>query len=178
MLDGRVLSLGLLPVRQLVMANPYEHASMGRSANGYDVWNAVAFDGNETGSLVSHRLDTGERKIVIGPATGYPYPLSSTHLSSVAAKAPGWVALGMVGATPGRTLLDNEIVLANVDTGQVCRVGHARTFAGTTSAGRWGYWSETHPVISPTGTRILFGSDWMNGGTVDTYVIDLRTPPR
>lgn len=177
-LDGRVFDLGLMPRRKLVMANPYEHASLGRSGKGHDVWNAVAFDGDEIGALVSHRLDTGERKIVIGPTTGYPYPPSSTHLSGAAPRAPGWVALGMVGAHTGRTVLDNEIVLANIDTGEVCRVAHARTFAGTTSEGHWGYWSETHAVISPTGTRILFGSDWMNGATVDTYVVDLRTPPR
>jgi hypothetical protein len=177
-LDGRVLDLAFKPLRRLVMANPFEHASVGGSRKGYDVWNAVAFDGDEVGSLVSHRLDTGERRIVIGPATGYPYPPSSTHISAVSFKAPGWVALGIVGAHTGRTLLDNEIVLANVDTGEVCRVAHARTFAGSTSEGRWGYWSETHAVLSPTATRILFGSDWMNGATVDTYVVDLRQLPR
>jgi len=134
----------------------------------------VAFDGSEVGSLVSHRLDTAERKVIIRPATGYPYPPSSTHVSGVAQKAPGWVAVGIVGQHTGQTPLDNEIVLANLDTGQVCRVAHARTFAGTTSDGRWGYWSETHLVISPTATRVLFNSDWMNGPTVDTYVVDLR----
>jgi len=66
------------------------------------------------------------------------------------------------------------ILLANVETGQVCRVAHARTFAGTTSGTRWGYWSETHVVVSPTATRVLFNSDWMNGPTVDAYVVDLR----
>jgi hypothetical protein len=169
-----VLDLRLGYLRSLVMANPYEHASIGRAKAGYDTWNAVAFDGSEVGSLVSHRLDTGERKVIIGPATGYPYPPSSTHISGVAQKAPGWVAVGIVGQHTGQTPLDNEILLANVDTNQVCRVAHARTFAGTTSEGRWGYWSETHVVISPTATRVLFNSDWMNGSTVDTYVVDLR----
>jgi len=84
----------------------------------------------------------------------------------VARKAPGWVAVGMVGAHTGQTVLDNEIVLANVDSGEVCRVAHARTFAGSTSEGRWGYWSETHVVLSPTGTRVLFASDWRGGPTV------------
>jgi hypothetical protein len=173
-IDGFVLDLGLRIQRRLLMANPYEHASIGRAKAGYDTWNAVAFDGADVGSLVSHRLDTGERKVIIGPATGYPYPPSSTHVSGVAQKAPGWVAVGIVGQHTGQTPLDNEIVLANVDTGQVCRVAHARTFAGTTSEGRWGYWSETHVVISPSATRVLFNSDWMNGPTVDTYVVDLR----
>jgi hypothetical protein len=45
--------------------------------------------------------------------------------------------------------------------------------------GPWGYWAETHCCISPSGTRILFGSDWGGSDTVDTYVVDLRTerPP-
>jgi polyribonucleotide nucleotidyltransferase len=91
----------------------------------------------------------------------------------------GWVAVGMVGIHEGGTLLlDNEIILANVDTGQVCRVAHNRTFAGTTSVGRWGYFSETHLNLSRKATRVLFASDWMNGPTVDTYVVDLRKVPR
>ena len=177
-LDGYVIDLLFKPLRKLAMANRFEHSSLGRSAKGYDVLSAVAFDGDEVGALVAHRLDTGEHRVVIGPATGYPYPPSSTHLSAVGQKAPGWVALGMVGTHSGQGVLDNEIALANVDSGEVCRVAHARTFAGTTSEGHWGYWSETHPVLSPTGSRILFGSDWMNGATVDTYVVDLRPPPR
>src|SRR5262249_33071251 len=99
-------------------------------------------------------------------------------ISSIAVKAPSWVAVGMVGTHTGNSVLDNEIVLANVDTGQVCRVAHARTFAGTTPDARWDYWSETHLSLSPTGTRILWGSDWMNSATVDTYVVDLRKVPR
>jgi len=177
-IDGFVLDLRLNIQRRLLMANPYEHASIGRTKAGYDTWNAVAFDGSDIGSLVSHRLDTGDRKVIIGPATGYPYPPSSTHISGVAQQAPGWVAVGIVGQHTGATPLDNEIVLANLDTGQVCRVAHARTYAGTTSDGRWGYWSETHLVISPTATRVLFNSDWMNGPTVDTYVVDLRKARR
>jgi len=54
-LDGYVLDLGLHALRKLVMANPFEHASMGRDLQGHDLWNAVAFDGTEVGSLVSHR---------------------------------------------------------------------------------------------------------------------------
>ena len=182
--EGYVFDLAFRLQRRLTAAFHFEHASIGRSSRGYDTRNTVAFDdssagANDHGALVSHRLDTGERKVVIGPATGYPYTPSSTHVSAIATKAPGWVAVGMVGIHEGGTLLlDNEIVMANVDTGQVCRVAHSRTFAGTTNVGRWGYFAETHLNLSPTGTRILFGSDWMNGATVDTYVVDLRKVPR
>ena len=180
---GWVFDTDLRLQRRLTAESYFEHSNVGRSARGYDTWNAVAFDesspgANDVGALITHRLDTGEHKVVIGPATGYPYPPSSTHISSIALKAPGWVAVGMVGVHQGTSVLDNEIVLANVDTGQVCRVAHARTFAGTTSDGRWDYWSETHLNLSPSGTRVLWGSDWMNGPSVDTYVVDLRKVPR
>ncbi|WP_437935719.1 hypothetical protein [Sorangium sp. So ce341] len=34
------------------------------------------------------------------------------------------------------------------------------------------HWAEPHTVPSPGGTRAVFGSDWGNGDTVDTYVIE------
>jgi hypothetical protein len=49
-------------------------------------------------------------------------------------------------------------------------VAHHRSYAGE---GRWGYFGEPHVVVSPSATRLLFGSDWGNGDTVDTYVVEL-----
>lgn len=177
-LDGRVYDEHLEVQRTLPLANPYEHASIGRSAmSGHPLYNAVVFDppvggSDETdvGSLVRFDMATGERRVIIGMATGFPYPPGGTHISAIAHRNPGWVAVSMVGDPRGRDLLHNEILLANVDTGGFCRLAHHRSFAGE---GRWGYWAEPHVVISPTGTRLLFGSDWGNGATVDTYVIEL-----
>jgi hypothetical protein len=183
-LDGHVLDIGLHNLGLLPMANPGEHASMGMDGNEHDRWNAVAFDGSSpispVGSLVSWDLVTKQPKVVVGPDTGWPFPGSGTHLSAVGQRAPGWVAVGTVGGMPwGQGVLQNEIILANVDTGEVYRVAHARTRAGADCGPRgdqckWGYWGETHPVISPSGTRIVFGSDWMGSDSVDSYVIDLR----
>ncbi len=156
--------------RILGMSNPYEHASPGRLAENVDTWNMVDFSSKRRqGTLVVYRMDTGEGRVVIGPGNGYPYPPSGTHLSAIG--PAGLVALGIVGSGQGQTLLDNEIVLANTITGQVLRVAHARTLAGE---GPWGYWAETHACISPSGTRIVWGSDWGGSDTVDTYVVDLR----
>jgi hypothetical protein len=91
-------------------------------------------------------------------------------VSAIAHKRPGWVAVSVVGAPAGQKLLDGELLLANIDTGAVCRVAHHRSYAGE---GRWGYFGEPHVVVSPTATRLLFGSDWGNGDTVDTYVVEL-----
>jgi hypothetical protein len=176
-LDGRVYDRGLNNLRALNLANPVEHASLGRSATGHDVYVAVAYDkpagGSEAadiGSLVVHDLETGQRRVVVGPATGFPYPPSGTFVSAVAHKQPGWVAVSGVGHAEGTLVLDQELLVANVDTGQVCRVAHHRSYA---REGRWDYWSEPHAVISPTGTRVLFASDWGNGNSVDSYVVEL-----
>lgn len=179
-LDGRIYDRSLRSVRTLALANPTEHASIGRSpTTGHDVYSSVVFDPPPTGSnsadvgtLVTHDMETGERKVIIGPATGFPYPPSGTHLSAVAHRQPGWVAVSAVGQPGGSQVLDNEILVANIDSGQFCRVAHHRSWAGE---GHWGYWAEPHVVISPTATRLLFGSDWGNGASVDSYVVELPT---
>jgi hypothetical protein len=177
-LDGRVYDRRLTLLRTLNLANPFEHASLSRSAiNGHDVYASVVFDppggGSEAadaGTLVVHDMETGGRRVVVGIATGFPYPPGGTHVSAVAHRRPGWVAVSVVGDPRRNDVLDGEMLVANFDTGEVCRVAHHRSFAGE---GRWGYWAEPHVVISPTATRLLFGSDWGNGGSVDTYVVEL-----
>jgi hypothetical protein len=138
-------------------------------ANGQDIWASVQFDGYE-GTLLTENLNTGELKTVIGPATGYPYPPTGTHVSGHAFKAPGWVAVSVTGDPRGQRLLDQELLLANLNNGVICRVAHHRS-AG--SDGPNGYWAEPHVNISPSGTRMIFGSDWGGGSTVDTYVVEL-----
>jgi hypothetical protein len=74
-----------------------------------------------------------------------------------------------VGNTSGARLLDQEILLVNANTGgAVCRVAHHRS-----AVGPQGYWAEPHASISPTGTRIIFGSDWGGESRVETYVVEL-----
>lgn len=178
--DRQVLGPDLVALRALTMQQPYEHASLGTRVDGVDVWNIVAFAGTPFGSLVSYRLDTGAPRQIIGPPD-WPAPPAATHISSIARKAPGWVAVGIVGQHHGQKCLDNEILLANVETGETCRVAHARTWAGSNCGADgkgcpWGYWSETHLNISPSGNRIAWASDWGGGGSVDTYIVDLRKP--
>jgi hypothetical protein len=109
--------------------------------------------------------------VIVGEETGYPYPPSGTHISAVAHRAPGWVAVSVVGYdADGRDVLDNELLLADTNTGAVCRIAHHRSKG---KGGPQGYWAEPHAVISPTATRVLFGSDWGGGPTVDTYVVEL-----
>ncbi len=102
-------------------------------------------------------------------SNGYPYPPSGTHISPLSLNNPGYVAVSIIGfQADGQTLLDNELVLVNANNGTVCRVAHHRSVRGPQ-----GYWAEPHVVISPSGTRMLFGSDWGGSNTVDTYVVEL-----
>ncbi len=160
-------------LRTLII-NTTEHAAIGMLANGQDFWASVQFDAISTtggnGNLIVTNLATGANSAVIGEANGWGYPRNGTHLSAHASKNPGWVAVSMTGNPAGQNFLDQEIALANVNTGTVCRVAHHRS-AG--SAGTIGYWAEPHVNISPRGTRMIFASDWNNGATVDTYVIEL-----
>jgi hypothetical protein len=176
-LNGKVLDEHFNAVRTLDLGNPHEHASLGRFADGPDTYNEVSFDGKHIGSLVTHVMQNGSVRVIIGPNTGYPYPPSGTHVSAIAMKQPGWVAVSSVGDVSGAGVLHQELYLANTNPGNetVCRVAHHRSWG---KEGKAGYMAEPHVVISPSGTRLLFGSDWGNSGSVDSYVVELPTYKR
>ncbi len=174
-LAGDIYDGNMAFVRTLDLDNPYDHASLGQLATGQDTLNIVAYDpgspGGGVGALVVFDLTTGEDRVIIGQETGYPYPPSGTHISAVAQRAPGWVAVSVVGNDlDGREVLDNELLLADTNTGEVCRIAHHHSHG---KDGPQGYWAEPHASISPSATRVLFGSDWGGGETVDTYVVEL-----
>jgi hypothetical protein len=160
------------------MANSLEHTSVGYTkAGGFDFVAQAAYDEAPAGSLMYWRLDQPNPtpQTLIGRGNGWPYPPSGTHPSLSAKDGSGWISIGNVGSGIGTAgVLDNEIVLANINTGTVCRVAHSRTCSGQCAGGNWKYWGETHPQISNDGYRILFNSDWENSNSVDMYVVDLR----
>jgi uncharacterized repeat protein (TIGR01451 family) len=173
--NGAVTDAQLNVVRQLDLENPYEHASLGRLANGHDTYNGIAYEpgpaGSGVGSLVTHDLTNGVARVIVGPSTGYPYPPPG-HVSALSYREPGWVTLS-IGGTAGQTLLDNEILMADTNTGVVCRAAHHRSWGRDNTHLATPYWAEPHAVASPSGTRIVFGSDWGNSPSVDTYVVEL-----
>ena len=164
-------------VRTLDIASLGAHASLGKYANGHDTYNAVAHDegpnGSGVGSLVTHDMTTGVAQVVVGPDTGYPYPPSATHVSALAFQQPGWAFVSVIGDPAGQGILDNELLVADTNTGEVCRVGHHRSFGKNNTHLATPYWAEPHAVPSPSGTRLLFASDWGNGTSVDSYVVEL-----
>ena len=174
------VATGYPTARSLDLVDPANHSSLGRLANGHDTWNGTVYDpgpkGNaDIGALVTWDLTTATSTVVIGPKTGYPYP-PTAHVSAMAYRRPGWVVVstlpnGAPPASPG--LLDLELLVADTNTGKVCRVGRHRTWGKSNTHLSQSYWAEAHAVPSPTGTRIAFASDWGNGTTVDTYVVEL-----
>jgi len=157
-----------------------EHSCLGKLSNGNDAYFAIAFaqgpNGGCIGDIIAHDLTTGDCFPLISESQGYNYPQSGTHISALAHKNTdgGWVAASMIGYNQdGQSLLDQELVIAKAEQGnvKVCRIGHHRS-----DENQFDYWGEPHACISPTGTRVLFGSDWSgseDGQSVDCYVVEL-----
>lgn len=157
-----------------------EHSCLGKLGNGNDGYFVVAFaaptQSDCYGNVVAHDMASGDCFNVISEAQGYPYSKSGTHISALAHKnsQPGWIAASMIGfEKDGQSLLDQELVIAKADKNnvKVYRIGHHRA-----DEKEFDYFGEPHAVISPTGTRVLFGSDWSgseDGKSVDSYVVEL-----
>lgn len=173
---GEVTDNNFNSIRTLNLGSYLEHQTLGLAA-GADSLNRVNFDPPPgEGSLVSIDLLSGAATVIVGTSNGWPYPRSGTHPSLAAANGSGWIAVSQTGTATGQEVLDNELILANIVSGEVCRIAHTRTLAKT---GTWDYWSEAHPQISSDGYRVLFTSDWLGSDTVDTYLLDLSSaaPP-
>ena len=166
---------------ELNLDNNVEHGCTGKLTNGHDAYFAIAFEegeqGGGQGTVVAHDLtDTGVYFPLIGYGNGYPYPLSGTHISATAHNNTegGWIAASMVGFDQdGQSILDQEIVVikADQDNIKVCRIAHHRS-----DGDEFDYYGEPHASISPSGTRVLFASDWSgieDGQSVDCYVVEL-----
>jgi len=157
-----------------------EHSSLGQLANGNDAYFAIAFaegpNGGCIGDVIAHDLETGVCIPIISESQGYDYPQSGTHISAVAHKNTegGWLTASMMGYDKdGQSLLDQEIIIARADEDSVivCRIAHHRS-----DEDQFDYWGEPHATISPSGTRVLFASDWSgleDGRSVDSYVVEL-----
>jgi hypothetical protein len=173
---GQVLDENLNLVRSLHLQQPDNHATLGQLANGHDTWNGAVYDddNDDVGNLVTWDLTDGSGGVVIGPKTGYPYPPDG-HVSALAYRQPGWVVVSTISDnTDGpQGLLDQELLLANTNDKSVCRIGRHRSFGKNNTKMQEPYWAEPHAVPSPSGTRVLFASDWGNGTTVDSYVVEL-----
>lgn len=175
-----------------------EHVSTAQNARGEDLMVGAQYSRNTggNGNLIVANLQTGAVTTLVGEANGYGYPRTGALTGATAYMNAGWAVCGITGNPYGNgsassrptntaTVLDQEIVLANADTGKVFRLCHHRSTGYYTSAPVNNYWAQTNVTLSPSGTRILVQSDWGNadpynpvvnpGAAVDTYVIELPT---
>ncbi len=194
-MQGKVIGPDLKSVQATFdMFKHHEHADIGLAHDGREVYYATAFNISEgrcnndvyggVGHLIEHDFKTGECRPVITEKDGYPYTTRGTHISGRATRKPGWVAMSSIGydkldfftndnkASP----LFSEIYLVdtNPKSERVCRVAQHRSFGKSAKNGEYHpYFGEPHATISPSGTRIIFGSDWYDSGSVDAYVVEL-----
>ncbi len=193
--QGATLSQDLETVEATMdMAKNHEHSNVGLTHDGQDAIFQTVFNASPNGCdgdiwkgighLVEHNLETGECRPIINEAKGYPYTTSGTHVSAQAYQRPGWIAMSSIGYgqfdlfASGRRApaLFSEVYLADTDPDNevVCRLAQHRSYGKHAEKGDYPpYFGEPHATISPSGTRIIFGSDWYDSGSVDSYVIEL-----
>ncbi len=174
-----------------------EHKTIGSLPNGRDAMYTAAYnvapngcngDANQgVGSMVAYDLESAACRVVVGQSTGWGYPQSGTHVSAISKANPGWVTMSTIGYGnfdyfdngQQAPLLFSELSLTHATESNpvTYRLAHTRTYAkyaqNDSGYDGKGYFGEPHPVISPSGTRVLFSSDWYDSGSVDTYVVVL-----
>lgn len=167
-------------VRALNLDYVSEHSCLGQLSNGDDAYFAIAFEEGPNngcqGTLVAHNATNGHC-FSVTPTSSYGYPKRGTHISALAHNntVGGWVAVSMIGyEEDGQSLLDQELFIAQVNENDanVYRVAHHRS-----DENEFDYFGEPHVTISPSGTRLLFGSDWSgteDGQSVDCYIAELN----
>ncbi|MFK7995472.1 MAG: hypothetical protein AB8B87_15160 [Granulosicoccus sp.] len=174
-----------------------EHSSAGQMPNGHDAIFSPRYepmqngcDGDSDaglGALVAMDVQSGNCHVMVGLSTGWDYPLSGVHLSAVSEQNPGWVTMTSIGSSQLEYLtnerpapaLFSELSLthADPDNPTTCRLAHLRTMGKSARRGAsygGGYFGEPHAVMSPSGSRVLFNSDWYDSGSVDTYAVNLE----
>ena len=175
-----------------------EHSSVGLNAQGQDSFYITTFAPSPRGcddemwrgvsALVEFNLEENTCRTILSQRDGWPPTLSGTHVSATSYKNPGWVAMSSIGYKDLHYLhLDameeknapaffSEIFLVNTDVEEpaVCRLAQHRSLGKSARNGGYApYFGEPHASLSPSGTRIIYGSDWYDSGTVEAYVIEL-----
>lgn len=173
-----------------------EHVDTCMNMAGDDLLVGVQFDTAKPGNIIRANLSTGAIDTIVGQANGYGYTRTGSFAGSTCYKNRPWVVGSAVGSPYGtnpdltpassptlKTQLDQEVFLSNMEDGSTFRLAHHRSTGYWTNAPTNNYWAQPNVTISPSGTRILFNSDWGNAdpsnpsinpaANTDTYVIEL-----
>ncbi len=128
------------------------HGDIGIDSNGDQVW--VQFEYGDRRGTWSYNLDTLEDKLV-GKKL---FPYKAGHISCQNYKRPGWCYLSTT--LPGL----REVYALKLDgSGKVNRFAQTR------------YLGPSYGGVSPDGKRVIFQSDWGDGGKPDIYHAALKT---
>jgi hypothetical protein len=136
--------------------------------------------------LLKHNLSNDGCDSFITQSNSYSIISAQSTIFAGAERAPDMVAMSYIGygdlETYGKDTaaptLFSELFLINTgndNNEEICRIAHHRTFgkrAQNTSSYEASL-GEPIVTLSPSGTRVLYSSDWYDSGSVDTYVVEL-----
>lgn len=136
------------------------HYDLATDLNGEEVAVGVSKSNPHKGKLIKRRLSDGVvTELTVG---GWP-----PHTSARALNRPGWVFASSAESTNYGPYL-REVIAVKLDGSRVERIAHSRNNMDE-------YLNETHACPSPSGSRVMFASDWgANSVPIQAYVADFR----
>jgi len=161
-----------------------EHADFCRTKAGEDALVIAHYRADPNDEVVEFIPLSGTGRRVLWQAPAYNMAL---HVSCRNTDLPGWVFLSSywdgIGQRPGLTPFENEVFAMSLDSTQATPV--VRRLAHTGMVERADYFDEPHATVSRDGRTVLFGSNFGQFQSSDSYdnvfAIDLadsaRTPP-
>jgi hypothetical protein len=138
------------------------HYDLTVDENGDEVAVGVSKSSPDNGRVIKRRLTDGE--VTVLTHGGY-----ATHTSTRCLNRPGWAFSSFSHRGPKNwEPYYNEIIAVKLDGTRVERICHIR--------GLWkDYDNEAQPCPSPSGSRVIFSSDWDSGEQIaQAYVADFR----
>ena len=152
-----------------------EHSDLAIGPNGEDYYIATDYDGSGTLRAVNIATGVSFDLMPLYPVSGEGY---AAHISGKAYDRPGWVVIstyadgaeyGAIQPAPTLRPMYRKIMLVELKPGgRQYAVAHTRT-----GASYGGYWGEPQATISRDGARILFASNFDDGGAPSLYMIGL-----
>ncbi len=138
------------------------HYDLTVDENGDEVAVGVSKSSPDNGRVIKRRLKDG--MVTVLTKGGY-----ATHTSTRCYGRPGWAISSYSHRGPANwEPYYNEIVAVKLDGTRAERICHIRGLYQT-------YDNEAQPCPSPSGSRIIFASDWDSGSEpIQAYVADFR----
>ena len=134
-----------------------EHADLGRTAAGQDVYVTVDYRG-PTERILSYPLSGGAPTVVLETDR------VGTHVSCRNTSRPGWCYLSDTAVDRPRSPGSGTVLAFTLDgSGTTASYAHEYQSRGAP------YGSRAFAVPNRTGDRVLFGSDWLGGPTAPGY---------